>query len=465
MPNQLSISTRPLRVAIIGSGPSGFYAAESLLSVNRNVNVTLFDRLPAPFGLVRYGVAPDHAKIKNVIKIYEKISQQPGFSFLGNVNVGADIAVKELQIFFDAIIFAYGAQTDRKLGIPGENLQGCHSATEFVAWYNGHPHYRHLQFDLSRESAIVVGQGNVAVDVCRMLCKSVEELKNTDIAAHALTALSESKIKEVHMIGRRGPAQAAFTPVEIREFAELKSFTTIIHPHDLELNEASIQELADPKNAAKKKNYEILKKIAGQEPGGTKKFFIHFFKSPSKLVAHRLALAEMNHVYKIMLEKNHLSGEANHQSPQGTGESEELNCGIFFSSVGYRGLAIPQIPFDDKKGIISNREGRVVTSLGEICLGLYATGWIKRGASGVIGTNKPDADETVKHLCDDIENLIPCQEPNQESFLDFLMKKNIRFVTFADWKKIDEAEIARGQKVGKPREKFVSVEEMLAVIK
>src|SRR3989338_3126510 len=243
---------RPLRVAIVGSGPAGFYAAENLLTAQ--VKVEMFDSLPAPFGLVRYGVAPDHLKIKNVIKIYEKIALHEAFSFLGNVTVGKDVTVEELRRFYDAVVFACGAQTDRRLGIPGEDLKGSYTATEFVAWYNGHPEYRDHQFDLSHETAVVVGQGNVAMDVARILCKTPEELNNTDMAAYALQALSISKIKTVHLIGRRGPVQAAFTPAEMKEMGELLDCDPIIDPNDLELNPESQTELED-------KNIPIRKKI------------------------------------------------------------------------------------------------------------------------------------------------------------------------------------------------------------
>ena len=243
----------PLRVAVVGSGPSGFYAADALLRSEKNVVVDMFERLPAPFGLVRYGVAPDHAKIKSVIKIYEKIAERPGFSFLGNVTVGRDISVQELKNFYDVILLTYGAASDRKLGIPGEDLPGSYTATEFVAWYNGHPDYRGREFDLSGKVAVVIGQGNVAADVCRILCKTVDELKNTDIARHALEALKQSNIQEVHMVGRRGPAQAAFTPVEIREFGELAECDPVVSPVELELNPASRAELETARELTRKK--------------------------------------------------------------------------------------------------------------------------------------------------------------------------------------------------------------------
>ena len=252
MANDLGSAQRALRVAIVGSGPSAFYSTDSLFKSGLNISVTMFERLPTPFGLVRYGVAPDHHKIKNVIKVYEKIAEHEGFHFLGNVEVGRDITVHQVRKYFDVVLFAYGAETDRKLGIVGEGLPGSHTATEFVAWYNGHPDFQDRKFDLSCNSAVIVGQGNVALDVCRILCKTVDELKNTDIAQNALDVLAQSKIKEVHIIGRRGPAQAAFTPIEIREFGELANCAPVINVKDLELNYASQCELEDPHNKTKK---------------------------------------------------------------------------------------------------------------------------------------------------------------------------------------------------------------------
>ena len=442
---------RPLRVAIVGSGPAGFYAAEALLKRNLPIEITMIDRLPAPFGLVRYGVAPDHAKIKSVIKVFEKTLSRPNVKFLGNVSAGKDISVKDLKRFFDAVILSYGAEDDRKLGIPGEDLSGSHTATEFVAWYNGHPDYQNRSFDVSCKRAVVIGQGNVAMDVCRILCKTVDELKNTDISAHALEVLAKSQIEEIHMIGRRGPAQAAFTTGEIREFGHLIHAYPIVKAEDLQLNGASQKEMEDPLYPARKHNYEILQSFVNIDPAGRpRKFVIHFFKSPK-------AIEGSGRVEKIILEKNVLEGEVGNQKAKGTGQTEALDCGLILRSVGYKGLPLPEIPFDEKHAVILNSRGRII---GEDICGCYAAGWIKRGASGVIGTNKPDSEETVQSLMEDLLKLQPSSESNA-AFENFLKEKNVRFVTFADWQKIDAEEIRRGQVVGKPREKFVNVEDML----
>lgn len=453
----LGTSQRPLRVAVVGSGPSGFYASETLFKSGKTVMIDMFDRLPVPFGLVRYGVAPDHPKIKNVTKVFEKIAETPGFSFLGNVEIGRDIKVTELRRFYDAIIFCSGAETDRNLGINGEYLRGSHAATEFVGWYNGHPDFRNCSFDLNCETAVIVGQGNVAMDVARILCKTVDELKTTDISQHALDVLATSKIKEVHMIGRRGPIQASFTSVEVREFAELHECDPIIDPKELELNEASQKELTDPANAPRKKNYEILQSFLPLATRGKpRKFYLHFYRSPLEIIGQ-------GRVEKVVFEKNRLLGEAGHQKAMGTGEREEINCGIFFRSVGYRGVPISGLPFHDRTGIIPNVEGRVTDSE-QIFTGLYTAGWIKRGPTGIIGTNKPDSDETVHSLLKDLPHLIPAEIPNTQAVIDFLKQKGVRVVNFQDWKKIDAAEIARGKAIGKPREKFATVAEMLAVL-
>ena len=285
--SSLGSTERPLRVAVVGSGPSGFYAADALLKSDFKVSVDVLERLPVPYGLVRYGVAPDHPKIKNVIKVYDKTADHPSFRFLGNVTVGEDITIDDLKDFYDAIIISTGAEADRKLGIHGEHLLGSHTATEFVGWYNGHPDHRGKHFDLTHEQAVIIGQGNVALDVARILCKTVEELKNTDIAQHALDVLAVSRIKAVHVIGRRGPVQAAFTPVEIREFGELADCACVIDPNDLDLGPACQAELNEPKNVLHRKNYEILKQLAKMEAGSKKRrCFIHFFKSPIEIVGY-----------------------------------------------------------------------------------------------------------------------------------------------------------------------------------
>ncbi|HEX5131642.1 MAG TPA: NADP oxidoreductase [Candidatus Krumholzibacteria bacterium] len=445
---------RPLRIAVVGSGPSGFYAAEALLAGDIPAQVDMFDVLPAPFGLVRYGVAPDHPKIKNIISRYEKTAALPGFAFFGNVEVGRDISIAELRRFYDAVLFASGAQTDRRLGIPGEDLPGSYTATEFVAWYNGHPAYRDHKFDLSHECAIVVGQGNVAMDVARILCKTVDELKHTDIAAHALDALAESRVREVRMVGRRGPVQAAFTPPELKELGELSDCDIVVDPAELELNDASRAELEVLKWRDSIKNYELLTQFVSRPPAGkARRLLIQFYRSPRELVGG-------DHLDGVVMERNALSGEAGAQKARGTGATELVPCGVVFRSVGYRGVPIDGIPFDEKAGVFPNVAGRVMND-GAVVPGLYVAGWIKRGPSGIIGTNKPDSFETVKHLIADAPELPSCEEPSRAALQALLKSRNVHVVTYDDWKRIDAAEVARGGASGKPREKFVRVKEML----
>ncbi len=454
---ELGTSARPLRVAVIGAGPAGFYTTEALLRGERSVQVDLFDRLPTPYGLVRAGVAPDHQKLKAAIRVYEKIAQRQGFAFRGNVTVGRDVSIEDLRQFYDAVVLSYGAETDKRLGIGGEDLLGSHTATAFVGWYNAHPDYRDLAFDFSCEVAVVIGQGNVAMDVSRVLSKTVDELRQTDIAEHALDALSRSKIREIHLVGRRGPAQAKFTPPEIREIGELQDCDPIVQPEDLVLNAASEEELADPENRHSRDNYEILKEFASRgAPSKNRRYYVRNFESPKEILGN-------GKVEKIVLEKTALSGKAFEQSARGTGETIEVPCGMILRSIGYKGIAMPGVPFDERAGVVPSQAGRV-TSGGSTVPGLYVAGWIKRGPSGVIGTNKPDGYETADSLLADLGSLEPCKTPDSGPLLEMLRGRGVRVLSFDDFRKIDAIEVERGKKIGKPREKFSRVSEMLALL-
>jgi ferredoxin--NADP+ reductase len=454
---ELGTVARPLRVAIVGSGPAGFYAAEALFKSATTVQVDMFDRLPTPFGLVRGGVAPDHQKIKSVIKVYERIAAHERFAFWGNVTVGRDVSLDELRRFYDAVVFASGAESDRRLGIPGEDLPGSHTATEFVGWYNGHPDYRGRVFDLGAETAVVAGQGNVAMDVSRVLAKTPGELEDSDIAAHALGALTHGSVREVHVIGRRGPVQAKFTPPELKEIGELSACDVVVDPAELVLDPASQAELDDPENTHSRKNLALMREFSERPaPTKPKRYHLRFFLSPVELRGD-------GHVEEVVLERNRLTGEPGNLRAVGTGERLVQSCRLFFRSVGYRGVAIPGLPFDERSGVVPNRDGRIVQ--GEAVIpGLYVAGWIKRGPSGVIGTNKPCSHATVGSVLADLESLEPCRLPDSGGLAEALRARGARVVTFEDWKKIDAAEIARGQANSKPREKFTTVEEMLAVL-
>ena len=455
--SSLGSSERPLRVAIVGSGPSGFYAAEALLKSNLTVRVDMFDRLPTPFGLVRGGVAHDHPKIKSVTKVYDKIAQHERFSFLGNVTIGHDIKLVELREYYEAVLFATGAETDNRLNIPGEDLPGSHTATEFVGWYNGHPDYRDRVFDLSQEVAVIIGQGNVAMDVSRILAKTADELRGTDIARHAFDALAKSKVREIHLIGRRGPVQAKCTTPELRELGELAECDVIVRHRDLVLDHASQAELDYADNVTAQKNMAELRAFAERTSAGKQRsFFMHFLRSP-------VALRGTAHVESISLEVNTLQGKPFATRAEGTGVIEELACGLVFRSVGYRGVPIPSVPFNDARGVIPHEAGRV-TNVGVAVPGLYVVGWIKRGPSGVIGTNKPDSHETVESLLSDAPSLTPCAIPDSDALHGLLAQRGVRVVSYADWRRIDAAEIARGAANGKPREKFTRIDDMLSAL-
>ena len=438
---------RPLRVAVIGAGPAGFYTADTLFKQDIPVKVDLFEKLPAPFGLVRYGVAPDHEKIKNVIKVFEQTASDSRFSYFGNVTIGHDISVSELKEFYDVIVFAYGAETDRQLGIKGENLKGSYKASQFIGWYNGHPQFRDFQFDFSNEVAVIMGQGNVAIDIARILCSTNDELVKTDICQHALDILAESKIKQVHVYGRGTAANASFTPKEIREMAELADCCPIVNPQDLELDSISCKELEDPANAFRKKNIEILKSFLPSPDKRQKRFLLHFNRTPAEIIGQ-------SKVEKVKFGIN-LSGKP-------TGQYEEINCGSFFTSIGYVGMPIKGLPFLPQKGIVPNSQGRVLD--GEKTVGgCYVCGWIASGASGVIGTNKLRAQETIHSLMEDLHHLSACENPDTQDLLKLLKVRGIFPITFIDWKKIDAYEIMMGLNLGKPREKMTNISKMISI--
>ena len=447
-----------LKVAIIGSGPSGFYAAEALLKSDFPIDVHMFDRLPTPFGLVRSGVAPDHPKLKQVVKIFEKIAENPNFEFFGNVKVGSDVSIESLNKYYHSVVFAIGAETDRSLNIPGESLPGSHTATEFVGWYNGHPAHQHHQFDLSHEKCVIIGQGNVTADVCRILAKDITELEKTDITQNAIDVLSKSKIKEIHIVGRRGPAQTKFSNKELRELSELKGCKIIIDPVDLELNEESEVELTDKVNKDNILNVNLFRKLTTDavRTDSHKACHFHFLKSPTEILGD-------TEVTGIKLTKNKLSGKAFCQAAEALEESENLNCGLIFRSVGYKGVSLPGVPFDQQKAIIPNQSGRVISD-GTHLSGLYATGWIKRGPSGIIGTNRADSIETVNALLADLPELMKKEViPEMDILFKEIVNKTSNIISYSDWLNIDQLEIKKGLLKQKPREKITKISELLEV--
>jgi len=438
------MAARPYRVAVVGSGPAGFYAVGALLASDEpRFEVDLIERLPTPWGLVRLGVAPDHPNIKAVSRAFEKIAAADGFRFLGNVEVGRDVTHEELASAYAAVVYAFGAQSDRRLGIPGEDLPGSWPATSFVAWYNGHPDYQDLEFDLSHERAVVIGNGNVALDVARMLSLTPEELRPTDTTDAAIEAIGAAGVKEVLVLGRRGPVQAAWTPVEVGELGDLAGADILVDAAELELDPASEAEL-EAAPATVKRNVEHLRAYAGAAPAGkTRSIRLRFYTSP-------VAILGEEKVEAIEVVRNELvDGRA-----VATDEHETIPCGIVFRSVGYRGIALPGVPFDESTGTVPNEGGRVEP-------GLYVAGWIKRGPSGVIGTNKKDATETIERLLEDARaGRLP--RGSGEDVLDLLVERGAEPVLYAGWEAIDAAEKAAGEPHGRPRVKLCSWDDLLA---
>lgn len=450
---QLGTPERPLAVAVVGAGPSGFYAAEALLKApGIHVRVDLFDRLPTPYGLVRGGVAPDHQKIKSVAAVYEKVAQDPRLRFFGAVKLGKDVTPAELAARHDAVIWAVGCESDRAMGIPGEDLAGSHSATEFVGWYNGHPDHREREFDLSVKAAAVVGVGNVAMDVTRLMAEDPEALAKTDIAGYALDALRKSRVQTVYLLGRRGAAEAAYSPAEIEEIGELTSADLVVDPAEAAVDDVSKGELSDP--AAKKKAAYVQEHAKKGEGSKDRKVRLRFKVSPVELIGKDGKVAAMK------LEKNKLVDDGKGGvKAVGTGVFETIEVGLVLRSVGYRGIPVPGVPFDDKSGHIPHKDGRVSP-------GHYVVGWAKRGPSGLIGTNRADSVLTVQSLLADLKagSLPAVADASLEATLKLLSDKKVRALSFADWQKLDKLEKENGAKAGKIREKFTSIEAMLAAL-
>ena len=439
-----------LKVAVVGSGPAGFYTADALLkSEDPEVAVDVLDRLPTPWGLVRLGVAPDHENIKAVSRAFEKTAARPGFRFFGNVEVGSTVSHDELLAIYDAVVYTVGAQTDRRLGIPGEDLPGSWPATAFVAWYNGHPDFQDLGFDLDCERVVVIGNGNVAIDCARMLALTEEELAPTDTVAAAAAAIAASPVREILMLGRRGPVQAAFTPPELKELGELAGAEPIVDPRDLDLDPASSRELEADRDRARR-NVDLLREYAARAPEGKpRRIALRFLVSPVTILGQ-------GRVEAIEIVRNELVEENGRIVARPTGETETITCGLVLRSVGYQGVALPGVPFDERRGVIPNTGGRV-----EGAERTYAAGWIKRGPSGVIGTNKKDATETVELLLEDARaGTLVCVDSTQtlEGLLD---AKGAVYVEYAGWQAIDAAERAAGAPLGRPRVKLTTWEALL----
>jgi ferredoxin--NADP+ reductase len=444
-----------MRVAIIGSGPAGFYAAEALLRrSDAKVDVDLFDRLPTPYGLVRGGVAPDHQKIKSVTRVFAATAARPTFRFLGNVQLGRDVTVEELRRHYHQIVYATGNEGDRRLGIPGEGITRCTPAAVFVGWYNGHPDYRNARIDLSVERVAVVGNGNVALDVARILLRTRAELERTDIAAHALDALRGSRVREVHVLGRRGPNQAAFTPGELEELGEMEDAQPVVDP-------AQVEGSAIAGEGSHRGNLELLRSFAARpvrEDG--RKLHLRFLVSPTEILAD-----SQGGVSGMMLEKNRLEARPDGSvAARGTGELEVLDVEMVLPAVGFAADPIPGVPHDDRARIVSNRDGRVVDASGSVVPNEYVVGWARSGPQGLIGEHKRASAHVVEHMVADGAGLEARVLPPREAIDAIIRERGVKLVSFADWKQLDDVEVARGARRGAPRDKIVDVGAMLEIL-
>ena len=448
------------RVAVVGAGPAGAFAAASLLRARGDVEVDLFERLPTPWGLLRAGVAPDHQEIKRLQDTFERQTLARGCRFIGDVEVGVDIAHSELMEHYTAVVYATGAQTDRSLGIPGEDLPGSWAATEFVAWYNGHPGYRELEFDLSGKRAVVIGNGNVAADVIRVLMRDPDELARTDIADHALAALRESRIEEVVVLGRRGPAQAAFTSAELRELGRIEGVDVVVGPEAASLDPVSAEWLAEEGTFTARKNVELLREFAERgDGGGERRIELRFLRSPVEIRGE-------GRVQEIDVRRNELIRDDDGAlRARATGDAvETIECDLVLRSVGYRAVPLPDVPFDERAFVLPNERGRALDAGGAPVPGVYAVGWIKRGPTGILGTNKRDADETVACLAEDLrEGVLPePAKPRREAIDALLAERRPDHVTAGGWHAIDAAELERGRDQRRPRVKLASRDELVA---
>ncbi len=449
--------SRALRVAVIGSGPSGMYAADALVGqTDVPVTVDVIDKLPVPFGLVRYGVAPDHHSIRSVRDTLDKTLDKPGVRFIGNLEVGTDISVAELHEYFDAVIFTYGASRDRRLGIPGEDLAGSVAATDFVAWYCGHPEADRAEFETlvpSATAAVVVGVGNVAVDVTRVLGKTVAELNDTDMPQHVFDTLDKSGITDIYVLGRRGPAQATFTTKELKELGELADADVIIDPAVMELDAFSAEQAAADKATAR--NVEVMREWSTRTPEGKRRrIHLHFFARPVEMTGD-------DRVRQVVVERTALDATG---GASGTGEMYTVDADFVVRSVGYRGTALDEVPFDSGKNVIPSSEGRVQRD-GVTVPGEYVAGWIKRGPTGIIGTNKKCAVGTVASLLEDVSaNLLPAAPQGTIEEFDARIA-GIETVDTAGWRSIDKAERALGESAGRARTSLHTEADMLAAAK
>jgi ferredoxin--NADP+ reductase len=455
----MEIMENKLEVAIIGAGPSGIYAGEALLKKLPNAHITFIDALPTPFGLVRSGVAPDHFKIKEVSRVFEKTLSNERVTFLGNIEVDKHISIQELRNMYHLVILCHGTTKDRKLGITGEGLEGVYPATEFVGWYNAHPWFTDKQFNLkSSSAAVIIGQGNVALDIARIILKTTEDLSKTDISSSALESLKDSSIKDVYLVGRRGPLQIACTDKELAEFGDIENLDVVVNLEDLNLTQEEAEWLETaPKGI--KRNFEILRNYAeNRNDKKEKRLHILFNLSPIELLGSE-------YLERALFTKNTLDGPLDARKAVPTEETISIECSTLFKSVGYLGTGLAGLPFNESRGIYPNNLGAVLNADGSHLEGIYTSGWIKRGPSGVIGTNKQDSAETVDKIISDLPRLDLSTKEGSEGLKSALNNRDIRFTTYEEWKQIDTLELSRGEASNKCRKKFETVVEMLSLLK
>ena len=444
----------PLRVAVVGSGPAGIYAADILTKQDPDVTVDIFDRLPTPYGLIRYGVAPDHPRIKQIVVALHRVLESDRISFIGNVHVGVDVKVDELRQFYDGIIFATGAERDRPLGLPGIDLGRSYGAADFVSFYDSHPD-RPQTWDLTgAHSVAVLGVGNVGLDVARILARSGDELLYTDIPEHVHAVLKESTVTDVHMFARRGPAQAKFTPVELRELDHSPNLQVLVSPEGMEFDAGSQQALSKSKSL--RMVVDVLSEwaIRDADPNFNRRIHIHFLENPVEI------LGEDGKVVGLRTEHQELTGDEN---VRGTGEFTTWNVQAIYRAVGYRSEAIEDLPFDTRNFVLPNVGGRVIDLDGEHLPGIYATGWVKRGPVGLIGHTKSDAAETVAHLLADAPTLVRAPERDRQSVRRLLAAKNLPVTDFEGWGRLDAYERSLGETASRERIKLHSRHEMTQV--
>jgi len=446
---------RPLRVAIVGSGPSGVYVADLLTRAESPASVDVFERLPAPFGLVRYGVAPDHPNIKQIITTLGSILGRDGIRLLANVDIGRDLGLDDLRAHYDAVVLATGSPNDAPLGIPGEGLKGSHGSAEFVSWYDGHPDGPRTWPLAAREIAIL-GVGNVALDIARILAKAFADLASTDIPDEVMRDLEASQATDIHIFGRRGPAQVKFSPLELREIGKVSGVDVIIDPEGLQFDEGSLETIESNRQA--RQVVDTLTEWAGREPAGNpRRIHLHLLLSPVAILDDGAGA-----VAGIRMERMRLTGDG---VVEGTGEFVEHEVQAVYRAVGYRGTPIEGLPFDESRGVIRTIAGRVVTEDGTPVPGFYATGWIKRGPSGVIGHSKKDAQETVERILEDAGDLVADSlalpdDLRPDDLLGMLKGRGVRVIEWRDWEVLDAHERALGEAQGRERVKVVSREEM-----